>query len=222
MQHRLTLKLIRQIRRAQTALAAGLALALAWITVPLTGAEPANNEPAVAPTARPASYEGFKMIRERNIFDPNRTRRSRPGEAEPERPPAPKIEVISLTGTMSYAQGTFAFFDSSVGEFRKTVKPGDQLAGYTLRGIGQQHVTLERAGQSLELKVGQQMRREEAGEWEVTSGVTFTASPAPASRSAGKESATADASPAAESSSGEGPSEALQRLLEQRRKEQAQ
>lgn len=189
---------------------------------PLSGAEPANNEPAAATTTRSANYEGFKMLRERNIFDPNRTRRSRPGEAEPERPPAPMIEVISLTGTMSYAKGTFAFFDSSVGEFRKAVKAGDQIAGYTLRGIEQNHVALERAGQLLELKVGQQLRREEAGEWEVTSGVPITANPATTRRSSGSESTTVDDSPAAESTSGEGPSEVLKRLLEQRRKEQAQ
>ena len=213
------MQLLRQTRRAQTALVA--ALALVWTMTPLTGAEPANNEPVVATTARPTSYADFKMIRERNIFDPNRTRRSRPGETEPERTPAPKIEVISLTGTMSYAQGTFAFFDSSVGEFRKTAKAGDQIAGYTVRGIEQHDVALEREGQSLKLKVGQQLRREEAGEWEVTSGIAITANPAANSRSSRSDSATADDSPAAETGSGEGPSEALKRLLEQRRKEQA-
>lgn len=208
------------MRRAQTALVAGLVLAS--IMTPLTGAEPENSEPAAAATARPTSYQDFKLIRERNIFDPNRTRRPRPGEAAPERPRAPKIEVISLTGTMSYAKGTFAFFDSSVGDFRKTAKAGDQIAGYTVRGIGQHHVALEREGQSLELKVGQQLRREEAGEWEVTSGVPLTASPASSNRSSGGGSTTADGSSATEPTSGEGPSEALKRLLEQRRKEQAQ
>jgi hypothetical protein len=222
MQHRLTLKLIGGLRPALAALATGLGVA--WLVTPLTAAEPATREPA-AVTARPTSYEDFKLLRERNIFDPNRTRRARPGEAEIERPRAPKIEVISLTGTMSYAKGTFAFFDSSVGDFRKTVKAGDPIAGYTVRGIGQHHVTLERAGRMLELKVGQQLRREEAGEWEVTSGVGFTASATSSGRSSRNGSTPTNESTAttpAETSSGEGPSEALKRLLEQRRKEQAQ
>ncbi|HSH15464.1 MAG TPA: hypothetical protein VLD18_05480 [Verrucomicrobiae bacterium] len=222
MQHRLTLKLLRHPRRAQTALVAALALALVCTMISLAGAEPTNSEPAAVATARPTSYQDFKLIRERNIFDPNRTRRSRPGEAEAERPRAPKIDVISLTGTMSYAKGTFAFFDSSVGDFRKTAKAGDQVAGYTVRGIEQNQVALEREGQLVELKVGQQLRREEAGEWEVTSGVAITASVNSTNRSSESESAPADGSPTAESGSGEGPSEALKRLLEQRRKEQAQ
>jgi hypothetical protein len=213
-------------------LLAALALALAGAAC-ARGAEPPTNGPApaapVATSEAPArqtnAFQAFEIIAERNIFDPSRTRRTRPGERGPT-PPAPKVDVIALTGTMIYAQGDFAFFDSTATEFRKVAKSGDAVAGYTVKDIQQDHVALEQGTNTFQLKVGEQLRRENGGDWEVTSGPALNASinesdgaPRDAARSntesadPGPNSTTAAASP-------EGPSDALKRLLERRRKEQ--
>lgn len=200
--------------------------------------------PAAAPPAEPAAatplgrtYQDFQAINDRNIFNPNRTRRSRYAEVEEEKPKEPKIEVVALTGTLSYAKGTVAFFDSASSEFRKAAKVGDQIAGYLLKEIAQSQVALERESQLVQLKVGQQLRRQDEGPWEVTSDAVInsgsnnggrssrsgSSSSRAARRDEGGEAATTAATPTpGASSSGEGPSEALKRLLEQRKKEQAQ
>ncbi|HAV61104.1 MAG TPA: hypothetical protein DCY13_01905, partial [Verrucomicrobiales bacterium] len=113
-------------------------------------------------------FSTFKLVFERNIFDPNRRARARTPvrEAEPEKPP--RVDVISLAGVMSYGDQELAFFDSNAGEFKKALKPGESLAGYTLRQVAQDHVALEREGATLDLNVGQQLRRVEDGDWQVT------------------------------------------------------
>lgn len=235
----------RRIRSSVQRWPLTLSVLLAWVA--LAGGLRAQE--AAAPAALPAvepgaatplgrTYQDFQAINDRNIFNPNRTRRSRYAEAEEEKPKEPKIEVVALTGTLSYAKGTVAFFDSASSEFRKTVKVGDQIAGYRLKEIAQSQVALERESQLVQLKVGQQLRRQDEGPWEVTSdaainsgsgngGRSSSRSGSSSSRSSRREEsggvATTTVTPAAvASSSGEGPSEALKRLLEQRKKEQAQ
>ncbi len=231
-------------------------LMLAALTLPAEDPAPvtATNQPAgdapqteAAPALGP-SYDDFKLVTERNIFDPNR-RAALPPQPQPERPPEPRVDIVALTGTLSYAKGTFAFFDSNSSEFRKTARVGDEVAGYTLKEIEQSHVALEGESKLLELKVGQQLRRQDQGAWELTYGALLNQGrassrdssrrPGPSSRSisGSNPAGTADAAagsqaddsvddsedtPAASEDSGDGPSEALKRLLEQRRKEQEQ
>jgi len=216
-----------------------------------------TNQPAASETGKETvattgrSYDDFKLILDRNIFDPNRRAR-RPDRTEPDRPPEPKVDIVALTGTLIYQKGTFAFFDSNSSEYRKTAKAGDEIAGFLLKDVDQSHVALEREGRQLELKVGQQLRRLDEGAWEITSGERLagtggssrsssrrpgssSGSAASNNRSLGSERSSSDPvdgdaenpesdeseAPAAEEAD-EGPSDVLKRLLEQRRKEQEQ
>lgn len=176
-------------------------------------------------------YRSFQVIADRNIFNPNRSRRSRGGPGEGEPPKPPQIDIIALSGTIQSARGQFAFFDSNASAFRKAVRLGDPIAGYTLREVQQTSVALEREKESIRLKVGEQLRREDEGEWRVTRGETFTSSSGETSGGSGPSApgaSTADAGSgsastgAANSGGGEGASDALKRLLEKRRKEQSQ
>jgi hypothetical protein len=108
-------------------------------------------------------YPSFKIITERNIFDPNRSSRSsrRTDAARPAR------ESFALVGTMSYENGTFAFFDGSGSSYRKAVKTGDTIAGYKVVDISADRVKLEATGQQVELNVGVQMRKQDEGEWQL-------------------------------------------------------
>jgi len=110
--------------------------------------------------ARPA-FSTFKIIADRNIFDPNRTARRRGGPAQPK----PVAESLSLVGIMSYEKGTFAFFDGTSSSYKKALKSSDTIAGYKLTNIGPNSVTLLAGTNQVEMRVGSQLRREEEGPW---------------------------------------------------------
>ena len=83
---------------------------------------------AVAQASAPApalendmiSFDEFKIITQRNIFDPNR---SAPGQRrrDQDRPRPTRIDYLNLVGAMSYEKGRFAFFDGTCSEYRKSV-----------------------------------------------------------------------------------------------------
>jgi hypothetical protein len=126
-----------------------------------TGPAPTNSAAQPASPARP-DYSAFKIIADRNIFDPNRSPRRRGGGP----PTKPKVtEYFSLVGTLSYEKGTFAFFDGTSSEYRKALKPADAIAGYKVTNIAADVVQLASGTNQLELHVGMQMRREDEGEW---------------------------------------------------------
>lgn len=171
----------------------------------------AADAPPPAAAARPATgFEAFRLITERNIFDPNRTGRSARGSEEA--PPRP--DVISLVGTMHYDKGLVAFFDGSGAAFQKTLHEGESIAEYAVARIDQTGVELTRDGRRIPLRVGQQLRRPVGGDWAVVALETVR-NEAEAQRSA----ATAAASPASPAAIPANASETLKRLMEQRQKQ---
>ncbi len=115
-------------------------------------------------TATRPDYQSFKIISDRNIFDPNRSTRS---SRRSEGPRPAKVESFALVGTMSYEKGTYAFFDGTGSSYRKTVKTGDTIAGYKVAEIAADRVKLAVNGQQIELNVGVQMKKQDEGEWQV-------------------------------------------------------
>lgn len=147
-------------------------------------------------------YSAFKLVTDRNIFDPNRV---------PHRPGAPSVrpktmESFALVGVMRYDKGIFAFFDGSSSEYRKAVKLSDTIAGYRVTNIEANAIKLSAGTNEVELRVGMQLRREEGGGW------------VPSSQS---ESYAAVASPGTNSDSagGGGGSDVLERLRKRREQE---
>jgi hypothetical protein len=107
-------------------------------------------------------YAAFRIVAERNIFDPNRSPRNgvRPSGA------APKIsDAFTLVGTMSYEKGNFAFFDGTKTDYKKAVKTNDTIAGYKVAAIATDSVKLAQNTNILELAVGAQLRRRDDGTW---------------------------------------------------------
>jgi hypothetical protein len=105
-------------------------------------------------------FAAFKLITDRNIFDPNRVPHH-PGS----QPKAKIVESFALVGIMSYEKGTFAFFDGNSSEYSKAVKVNDSIAGYKIARIGANTVNLVAGTNRAELQVGMQLRREENGNW---------------------------------------------------------
>src|SRR5258708_26357979 len=101
------------------------------LTVPLLlllGALLAMEAQEANPPSR-RDYSAFRIIAERNIFNPNRSGRSGRSAA---RAAEGRVATPSfaLVGTMGYEQGRFAFFDGSSSEYRKALEPADSIAGY--------------------------------------------------------------------------------------------
>ncbi len=107
-------------------------------------------------------YAAFRLVAERNIFDPNRSPRNNPRPSGA----APKIsDAFTLVGTMSYEKGDFAFFDGTRTDYKKAVKTNDTIAGYKVTAIAPDSVKLAQNTNVLELAVGTQLSRRDDGTW---------------------------------------------------------
>jgi len=153
------------------------------------------------------TFDTYRLIGDRNIFNPNRVGRSRSSETPP-----PRTEVISFVGTMQYEKGLFAFFDSPDTVYRKALNEGGALGKFTVKGITADQVELERDAKPLTLRIGQQLRRPDGGDWSVI-GADIVRSEARA--------AEADANPGlgAPLAIPADASEALRRLMEKRQQQ---
>ena len=127
-------------------------------------------------------YSAFKVVVDRNIFDPNRISR-RPGDRGPR--PAPKtVDSLTLVGTMTYEKGSFAFFDGTSSDYKKALKLNDVVAGHKVTNITRNSVKLAAGTNELELTVGMQLRREEDGPWSLAGGPgSYAATPTSSSTS---------------------------------------
>jgi hypothetical protein len=157
-------------------------------------------------------YAAFKVIVDKNIFDPNRFPRG-PGVRVRSKPRS--VDSLTLVGTMTYEKGTFAFFDGTSSEYKKALKLADTIAGYRVTNIAPNGVKLVSGTNELALSVGAQLRREEDGPW-LLGRQAGPYSDTPASTSASAAPATTVAPDTAPS----GPdSDVLKKLMERRAKE---
>ncbi len=137
------------------------------VTPVITSATPPP--PASTSSAPRLDIASFRLIWERNIFDPNRSSRTpyvRPVRNEPRR--TSRTDSFSLVGTMTYEAGRYAFFDGNSAFYRKVAKPSDTIAGYKVAEVGPNSVKLTASdGKEVVLPVGMQMRRFDEGAWSV-------------------------------------------------------
>jgi hypothetical protein len=116
--------------------------------------------------AQPTNYSAFKIITDRNIFNPNRQPHSRfntvrSGSAQR------LTESISVVGTMSYEKGDYAFFDGTSPEFRKAVKPGDGIAGFNVTAVGTNFVKMLQGTNEIRVTIGTKLLRDDEGNWAI-------------------------------------------------------
>ncbi|HTR40687.1 MAG TPA: hypothetical protein VMH87_03650 [Pseudomonadales bacterium] len=160
-------------------------------------------------------YSDFQIIVQRNIFDPTRFPRGTTYRPRMER----GAPTFSLAGTMSYRNGMYAFFNGSSSEYQKSLQQGGTIAGYTVTKIDFDGVELQNAGKQVRMTVGAAMRQEGdgwtlsmPGEW---SGTTVT--DAGSTESAGTGDTNQSAPSTTSLPSGGAASDALQRLMQQRK-----
>lgn len=167
---------------------------------------------ATAPITPAAGFDAFQLILERNIFNPNRVGRTR---ATTEEKP-PRVDEISLVGTMHYDKGVVAFFDSTEPAFKKSLRVGESVADFKVQSIAPDGVELLRGDTSLSLKVSQQLRRAEGGDWNV---ITLVPPPARTDASGGGRLESARPGVPATPEIPANASEVLKRLMQKREKQ---
>jgi hypothetical protein len=135
-----------------------------WIAALLAAGGAGSLEAQETNRVDPGDFSAFRIINERNIFDPNRRPRlARPVQSAPQ---APRIvDTFSLVGTMSYSNVLLAFFDGTSSEYRKSLAVGGRIGNYTAAEIHHNKVKLTSGTNDVDLKVGMQMRRSEDGTW---------------------------------------------------------
>jgi hypothetical protein len=121
--------------------------------------------PAKSAGPRKIDFSDYKLIADRNIFNPRRHARSSTNTERRETTRPVRIESFTLVGSMSYEKGWFAFFDSANSEYRKTVQPSEKVGAFTVAEIAPMHVVLTWDTNVVQLRVGMQMRREDGGDW---------------------------------------------------------
>ena len=159
-------------------------------------------------------YEAYKVVRTRNIFDPNR----KPvREAPPPRVSTssrPRSSTFTLTGTMVREDRSLAFFGGSRSEFSKVISVGDSVANYKITAIQPAQVELEHEGKKMTLAIGKPFQiegkpgdpveAEPVEEAAPPDGTNGSAPPAPA---------------AAPPAGGDAKSEIIRKMMEKRAKE---
>jgi hypothetical protein len=179
---------------------------------PVANAVPKTN--AVSST----DFQSFKIISERNIFSSSRSGRvSRSGPVVKPK----KIDTFTLVGTVDYSKGLFAIFEGSSSSFKKSVKVGDTFAGFAIKDIALDQVTIgtTNAPDSV-LHVGSQMRREDEGDWHPGSGAAPSVAKAEPTSHADTAAAETDSIPPSdEAPPSAAENDVLKRLMQKRKAE---
>ncbi len=164
---------------------------------------------ATATNNGPASldYSAFRIVADRNIFDPNRQAHNPGVRVQPK-----TIDAFTLVGTLSYEKGDFAFFDGTSSDYKKVLKAADSIGGYKVLSVLPDAVKLahDHDTNELVLAVGTQLRRQEDGTWiQATTPTAYTAGPA--------SSSNGPAQPETAASGSE--SDIIKRMMQRREKE---
>ncbi len=117
------------------------------------------------------SYDSFRTISDRNIFNPNRyARGSGRTNTRASSTPASRVESFSLVGIMAYEKGWFAFFDGTKSDYKHALQTEGVIGDYKVMLVTPDAVKIAAGTNSFDLKVGMQMRREDEGDWFLSEG----------------------------------------------------
>jgi hypothetical protein len=193
---------------------------------------------AAAPPDGGTDFTPFQLIGQRNIFDPNRVPHVRSSSAHAT---ARVVDSFSFVGTMSYAKGTFAFFDGTSPDWRKVLERDGSIADFKVAAITPKFVTLRAGTNETILPLGTQMRRDDDGHWVLSADTASYASTGNSSASGSERHSRSSSSnssvtvpdgameagpelraPDTSQLAGGGANDALARLMKQRAQEEQQ
>jgi len=168
------------------------------------------SSPKNAPAKR--GYDGYALVRTRNIFDPER----QPGVATPEAsqkqdPQPSRSDFAALTGTMITPEKTLAFFSGSRSDYCKVIAVNGTIAGAVLVKINSSNIEVEREGKRIVIAVGQTVPLDATS--------APSAAPSAALSSTPPSSSTAASSASPSSATGSDREALLRRMMEKRQQE---
>jgi hypothetical protein len=145
--------------RSRRAAAAAITGVMAWATLGSYAQAPPNK----------ISYDSFRMVRSRNIFDPDRSRdlvlassssSSRFANGSQGGTPTPAIhaaatDYVMLTGILMTEDQTLAFFAGSQPDYNKVIALNGSIAGATITKITSSSIDVLRNGKAITVAVGQ-------------------------------------------------------------------
>lgn len=133
-------------------------------------AQAQNDAPAKA-----LDFSAFRIISDRNIFNPNRYATSGRSNYHPTSATR-RTPSVSFVGTLSYSEGEtpgeYAFFDGTSYDYRKVLKQDDTIVGYKISAITPDSVTLTQDTNRIVLKMGMQLRDDGSGHWYLSDGTS--------------------------------------------------
>lgn len=176
------------------------------------------------------SFQAFKIIYERNIFDPNRRPGSTGQRSRTRTAPIPtRVEAFSLAGTAISNGEPCAFFVGTESKYQKKLTLTNTIANFQIIEIAPTYVKLQSEGGELKLSMGMQMRKQDENAWELSAGTASSerpsSAPAPASISSTDSSEktvaekTDEAAPATQVTGTTATDEVLRRLMQKREQE---
>ena len=107
-------------------------------------------------------FEAFRLLRTRNVSDPNRRapREPRGDESRRSGPPRSRTDSFNLLGTMVTEGKTLAFFGGTRSEYSRIIPVGESVGDFKLKSIGVGQVELERDGKTTTLIIGRTLQLE--------------------------------------------------------------
>lgn len=119
-------------------------------------------DPAPAPKpAETPQAEEYKDLRDNNIFSPHKPKRDVPVKPanttskEPDKAPAPKPDLVQLTGLILGAEGRFeALIEHKKNKEVRWCKPGDTVEGWTIVSVTQHELVARMGTEEKKLAAG--------------------------------------------------------------------
>jgi hypothetical protein len=186
------------------------------------GKKKAKKDNAAAATLAPESgYRAFRMVRLKNIFDPDRRPMPAEGSAKAAATSSPvsKNSHLVLTGTLVTETKRLAFFTGSQASFNKVVTANEKVGDLVVAAISMSHVELKRGDQEIILPVGKQVTLGEKAEVSAASGLpTSLSTPSTLPSDSGRRNGNVPA-PTAEIGAPPDAAEVMRRMMERRQKE---
>ena len=178
-------------------------------------AKPPPSPAQIANDPTNQSLSAYSAIYQPSIFDPQRQFYRPPAPAGIRQAPPPRIDYLTLSGTMVSDDSGSAFFEGTTPLFNKVAKPGELIGNrrdtnaLTVASVGFDEVMLTNNFKAFRLGVGSRLRLQQGGSWSLIS--RYGAEEVPSSVSTSSDSGPADAAIPS------GPmSDVVKRLMEKR------
>ena len=179
------------------------------ISLPLFFLLIALNNSSRAQAREKPSFNEFRIVLERNIFDPDRRAPQRDFK-RPLREETTPPEQVRLLGVFFNEKEATIFFEGSQSSYNGEWKPGDMIAGFRIGKSQTNGVVLEKNGKKIHLSVGSVMAKTNGEDWQINTSAGYSIPPRE------KESATT-----IDKNIG-GANDILKKLMERRRRETGQ